>query len=182
MKYLIIPTGIAGSGKSYFAEGLAKELPAIWIGSDGVRKSMFGPDALELINMTEERHKLVFSALHYFTKRALAYGANVIYDAFNGKKWVREDLRDLAAKCDAQPITVWIKTPEKLAFGRATGRGDSEFSWSMPPERHPKNVAQYEPPVNEPNLIEIDGQVDFDKQFKSFSLQLENLRKNWGNL
>jgi predicted kinase len=175
-RYLIFMTGIAGAGKSYFAERLSKKLPAVWLNSDGVRTSMY-ENAHDHSNMTDEKNRLVFAVMDYASKQAFAYGAHVIYDAANNTEPVRAKVRKFARECGVKPVLVLVETPQDIAFERATTRLDGLHAWAMPPERHKSNVERFEPVQDSSGLVTIDGTIPFDEQFKSFREQLDSLEQ-----
>lgn len=73
--YMMI--GVAGSGKSYYAEMIAKQYNAIIVSSDEIRQSCFG-------DVNDQTHNAqVFEIVHKRILIALREGRNAIYDATN---------------------------------------------------------------------------------------------------
>lgn len=73
--YMMI--GVAGSGKSYYAEKLAKEHDAIVVSSDAIRQSCFG-------DVNDQTHNAqVFEIVHKRILTALRAGQSAIFDATN---------------------------------------------------------------------------------------------------
>jgi len=77
MTKITVLVGLSGSGKSYYAEKLAKENNALIISSDDIRKEVYGDAAVQ------KDHAKIFEIVH---ERALEYlrdGVSVIIDATN---------------------------------------------------------------------------------------------------
>lgn len=69
--------GLVGSGKSTYAERLAKEVSATIFSSDKLREEMFG----DVEN--QDNNQKLFQELHKRIKKCLNDGGNAIYDATN---------------------------------------------------------------------------------------------------
>lgn len=69
--------GLPGSGKSDYAQKIAKETGATVFSSDAIRLELFGTE-------NEQRHQdIVFETLHRRVKEALRNGKDAVYDATN---------------------------------------------------------------------------------------------------
>ncbi|GAB6070258.1 bifunctional aminoglycoside phosphotransferase/ATP-binding protein [Thiomicrorhabdus hydrogeniphila] len=123
----ILISGVAGSGKSYFANQLLENLPdfnAIIISSDRIRKSLFGLEAQQRSN-AQQKQQLYSAQMNQKTYRALAdyadiclkNGFNVIIDATFLKQEHRQNFYDLASKNHAKSylfsLSAEIETTEK---------------------------------------------------------------------
>lgn len=69
--------GISGSGKSYYAQELAKKYNAIIHSSDALRKEFYGDESIQ------DNPQKIFIELHQRIKKDLKKGKNVIMDATN---------------------------------------------------------------------------------------------------
>lgn len=93
MRFIML-VGIAGSGKSTYAENYVDEVmyadkgnPAIVIhSSDRIRKELWGDESIQ------NRPDIVFYVMDYRTMRDLADGFDVIYDATNLSRIRREGI------------------------------------------------------------------------------------------
>ena len=176
---LIVFLGFPGSGKTYFSKRLAKQLKAITFNSDALRLSMFG--SLETIEQirSQDHSRLyidVFGAMNYASKQTLISGYSVIYDAQMTKRIDRIRMEKLAEETGAIPILVWVKTSREAAYRRGQERNDSDDSIKYSAEKIMYLVDRFDDVTDLPeateNIIEIDGEIDFNEQFKSFLSQL----------
>lgn len=82
---IIIVLGLPGSGKSYFAERLAKMLHADYTNSDRVRKELFPKRTY-----SDQEKAVVYDAMRKKMEESIALERNVILDATFHKKSTRE--------------------------------------------------------------------------------------------
>lgn len=97
--------GLVGSGKSYYAEKLAKEINATVFSSDKLREEMFG-------NVNEQsKNGELFQELHRRIKECLKSGKNAIYDATNISSKRRRSFLQELNKIDCEKRCVIMATP-----------------------------------------------------------------------
>ena len=89
--YMLI--GLPGSGKSTYAEKLAKGEDAVIVSTDKIREELFGDEAIQ----SNEKYNgnTVFCIAHDRVKLAMLEGKNVIFDATNVKRKDRKYFLDL---------------------------------------------------------------------------------------
>jgi len=98
--YLIILSGLPGTGKSYFAKQISELVPCAVVSSDRVRKALFvAPE------YTRYEHSRVFSVCHEIIKRLLMQSCKVVFDATNLNEGFRQPLYDIANQ-SACPFTL----------------------------------------------------------------------------
>jgi predicted kinase len=181
---LLMFLGYPGSGKSHFARAVADKLGAVRINGDSMRISMFGSrEEIEKIYSTGDRNILnsyVFGGLNYAAEQILARGHDVVYDAHHNKRIDRTELEELAARHDALPVLIWVKTPLEVAVHRGQTREETIDQRRLSEEKIRESIARHQAVTDEPDsgeiVIAIDGQVPFDEQFKSFEAQLETIK------
>ncbi|WP_162356890.1 ATP-binding protein [Metabacillus mangrovi] len=88
--------GLPGSGKSTYAEKLAKEIDAVVFSSDLLREELLG-DVQD-----QSRNDFIFEELHKRINLHLADGGNVIYDATNTNRKRRKHLINHVIKCEVK--------------------------------------------------------------------------------
>ena len=132
------------------------------------------PDKVQLNNQT-------FSAIDYATAQILLAGISVVYDAHHNKRSIRVDMEAIAAKYNALPIVVWIKTPRDVAIERGLTREAAPDSRKMTPERMQEVMARHTDNFDEPlageNVVVIDGTIPFTEQYAAFNEQLATIVK-----
>ena len=119
---IVLVMGLPGSGKSYFAERLAKSLGADYCNSDRLRRLMF----TERTYSAYEKEK-VYKAMLARMKETIALGKDLVLDATFQKKETRDVFRDLAAGAKLFFIKVWADekvTRERLKKTRTFSEAD----------------------------------------------------------
>ena len=91
--FLVILSGLPGTGKSHFARELAKRVPFLIVGSDRLRKVLVPQPCY-----TRDEHIRIFAACHRLVEKLLAEGYRVIFDAANLSERVRQPLYDIAER------------------------------------------------------------------------------------
>jgi uncharacterized protein len=113
--------GLSGTGKSTLAMALAKEIGAIHIRSDAVRKHIFGispydkaPEAAYTDSMSEKTYKAMLTRAEY----AFKTGRPVIMDAVYLSETKRNELGKLAEKYNMTFFGVWCFAPDEITKKR----------------------------------------------------------------
>jgi aminoglycoside phosphotransferase family enzyme/predicted kinase len=127
---LFVTCGLAGSGKSYWAEQLVSALPAIRLRSDVLRKSQHGmaPLAHSESGLGENLYKssaseAVYSSLAEHAATLLALGEHVIVDAACLKKAQRMVLYDAAQNVGSGVSLLHFTAPLDVLRARIYSRG-----------------------------------------------------------
>ena len=76
--FLVLFSGLPGTGKSHFARSLAARVPMMVLESDHLRKSLIAQPAY-----TPDEHAMVFSAAHLLIEELLQEGWRVLFEATN---------------------------------------------------------------------------------------------------
>jgi len=152
-------------------------MPAIWLNSDKIRGAIFdNPIDVE----PELRYDAVFEAIDRFAEAVMKAKQNVIYDANNHKREHRDNHSRLARSSGGRAVVVYVVVAEAISDQRAAEREINPHQIRLTAKALKKHKRLIEPPDPSENLIIIDGNVNFEKQFESFQEQLLVLRKNWG--
>lgn len=162
---LFLLLGYPGAGKSTVSRGLAERFGLTRINSDDLRRYMY--DNVEAIRNTHN-NPAVFGALDYVAEKLLAAGQSVIYDANNNRRKDRIDAGKLAAKYDARPVIIWIRTPLDVAKARNDGRTPDEGYGRIPEARYTQLVANLQEPMADETVIELDGLSAPGEQVQAF--------------
>ncbi len=125
--FLVVLSGLPGTGKSHFARELVQRTPFISLGSDRLRKTL-APRP----KYTREEHLRVFVAAHLLLEELLEQGWRVIFDATNLTERIREPLYEMAARLQAPLALVWFTAPRntirRRLADRAAGRSFDTYS------------------------------------------------------
>lgn len=170
-RYVFMMFGYVGAGKSYTAEWLAEAMQAVHLRADDIRVAMFEKDRPEL--HTPQNKALVNNALYYCAEQILdADVANVVFDANFNQRRVRQKISGLARTYGAQPIIVWVKTPEDIARQRIKARAESGGHVIFHPDIITAMRKTTDLPSDDEPLISIDGLQNAQEQRRSFEQQL----------
>jgi predicted kinase len=118
---IIIVSGLPGSGKSFFAEQLAKKLDAAYVNSDRLRKELFPKRTY-----SDDEKVIVYKAMLKRMAEATKIGRNIVLDATFHKKNARE-LFTMSTKEKINFIEVWADEPiikERLEKSRPYSEAD----------------------------------------------------------
>lgn len=165
----IMMSGLPGSGKSYLSQRLAKELPAVVVETDRVRKVLF----LEPV-YTAEESAAVHRVCQEVIRRLLARGVRVIFDATNLIEFQREALYSLAERSDASLLIVRTVAPEPVVRERLEQRGLNPEDSSDADWRVYRRMLQSEQPIRRRHLC-IDTSEDIDEAIHRI---VEAIRQN----
>lgn len=131
--FLVMLSGLPGTGKSHFARRLSRRLPLVVVGSDRARKALI-PEP----EYTREEHLRVFSACHLVIEGLLIQGFTVVFDATNLTEGFRQPLLDLARRRGASTHIILFTAPLNVIRRRLQDRaagigtdGASDADWSI---------------------------------------------------
>jgi predicted kinase len=129
--FLIMVSGLPGTGKSYFCRHLAQRLPALILESDGLRKALFPSPSY---SAAESRR--LFRACHSLMERLLGRGIPLVFDATNLSEYNREYLYHIAERLGAKLVLVRVEAPPELVRERLRDRvlnpeGNSDADWAV---------------------------------------------------
>ena len=155
-RYLIVLSGLPGTGKSHFANELSQRIPVLIVGSDRMRKALV---ARPKYNPGE--HTRVFSDCHQLIEDLLQEGYRVVFDATNLTDGFRHTLYDIAEKTKTPLSIIWFTAPIDMVRSRLDARAaglsidsHSDADWQIHCRLRPG-----EEPINRPHLI-VDSSQD----------------------
>lgn len=129
--FLIVVSGLPGTGKSYFCRQLAQRLTAVILESDSLRKVLFRSPSY-----SAAESKRLFRAGHLLVEKLLGQGIPLILDATNLTEHYREHLYSVAERLGAKLILVRVEAPPELVYERLKERqldsgSKSDADWSV---------------------------------------------------
>ena len=130
--FLVVVSGLPGTGKSHFCRRLIKDVPALILESDALRKELFSaPD------YSAAESARLFRAAHLLIERLLKKWIPVIFDATNLSEYHREYLYSIADRLGARLVLVRVDAPPELVYKRLKERGEwsgdsnSDADWAV---------------------------------------------------
>jgi predicted kinase len=129
--FFIAVSGLPGTGKSYLCRRLVKNLPAVLLESDVLRKTLF---ASPVYSSEESNH--LFRDIHLLVERLLSKGISAILDATNLSERNREYLYSIADRLKVKLILVQVSAPPELVRQRLQSRqadptNKSDADWAI---------------------------------------------------
>ncbi len=119
-------SGLPGTGKSFFARNLAKQLPFTIVESDAVRKNLF-----PVPKYTAAESASVFIMCHTLILELLKSGFPVIFDATNLNERNRQVLYHIGASSGARLFLVSVEAPSEVVNQRLQMRKASAYAGEM---------------------------------------------------
>ena len=163
---LILVCGLPGSGKSFFARTLSKQLHARYYNSDLLRKELF-PNKR---TYSEEEKQSVYSTLLAITEKDLKDQYTVIIDATFYKNALRLPFYQLAEKLSCKLNIFYIQASEDLIKERTSlVREDSEADFNV----YLKLKNKFEP-IDRAFISLISERNNIDKLIHSALLYLKS--------
>jgi aminoglycoside phosphotransferase family enzyme/predicted kinase len=179
---LFVVRGLAGTGKSTLAEALSGALGAEWLGTDRVRRDLFGPSeqppAYGEGHYRPEMRETVYRELHSRAGDILKNGLSVVLDGtFLSNTWQAEASK-LASRHGALFLLVNCRCPTETAVERIQQRwlAQPHPLSEARPELHDLQRDEDEPtPVGLP-AIEVDTTESLTGQLEAIFERLRNVR------
>lgn len=124
--FLIVLSGLPGTGKSYFARKLTQRLPFLVLASDKLRKALVPSP-----KYTPGESFRLFAACHRLIAESLAEGYPLIFDATNLAGAHREPLYYLADRMNVPLVMVRFTAPQEGIRQRLEQRGACRQPWDF---------------------------------------------------
>lgn len=141
---LVMVMGLPGSGKSYFAKALAKEIEAVYLGSDEVRKEIGLMGSYQIDNKLS-----VYEEMSNRAKEINKSGRSLVLDGTFHLQHVRDLFIFLAKSLSWKLSIIHIKADETLISKRLSKpREDSEADMEV----YLKIKSEFEP-IQEAHLL-----------------------------
>ncbi len=165
--------GYPGSGKSFFARQLAEHFQAAHIHADRIRAELF-----ENPHYDKEENDVIAQLMDYMTGEFLSAGLSVIYDVNAMRLGQRRLLREMARKCHAEPILIWLQIDAESSFTRAGNRDRrrSDDKYAAPTDRATleRIAGGMQNPQNEEYIV-VSGKHTFESQLSAFVKRMREL-------
>lgn len=114
---LILLYGFPGAGKTCFARQLCDEIQAAHLQGDRIRYELF-----EEAKYDRQEDAVINHLVTYMAEEFLRAGVSVVFDVNAARPGQRQKLRDLARRCKAQTILIWLQTDLESSFTRIANR------------------------------------------------------------
>lgn len=151
---IIIVFGLPGSGKSYFASRLAKELKAKYVSSDRIRKQLFN-----IIKYSEQEKMKVYEVMMKEMKEAIHQGEDIVIDATFYLVSIRNKFKETAGVLKGKIHFIEVWADQKIILERLqVSRDYSDADYSV--YLHIKEVFE---PLEEEHLILQSTQENIEK-------------------
>ena len=115
--FLVMLSGLPGTGKSFFALELVKRVPLLVLESDRLRKALVRDP-----KYTRGEHSRVFAACHLLLEEFLGQGRRVLFDAANLTERFRQPVYQIALLASAPLVLIRFTAPEETVRRRLANR------------------------------------------------------------
>ena len=125
--FLVILSGLPGTGKSYFANRLTSHINSVIVGSDRTRKLLISKPVY-----SKSEHARIFAICHRLIEDFLSQGYVTIFKATNLTAKSRLPLKQIARTLDIPSLCLAFTAPEDLIkrrlMDRISGLDKSSYS------------------------------------------------------
>jgi len=163
--FLVILSGLPGTGKSYFANRLTSHINSVIVGSDRTRKLLISKPVY-----SKSEHARIFAICHRLIEDFLSQGYVTIFEATNLTAKSRLPLKQIARTLDVPSLCLVFTAPEDLIkrrlMDRISGLDKSSYSdadWAI----YSKLKPSQEPP--EEKTWTIDSSQDISTPLDKLS-------------
>jgi predicted kinase len=123
--FLVVLSGLPGTGKSHFARELVSRAPLVVLSSDRLRKALVGQP-----KYSAGESSRLFAACHRLIEEFLHEGRKVLFDATNLNEGFRQPLYDIAERLSVPLVLVHLTAPNGVVRQRLTGRSNGQLDSS----------------------------------------------------
>jgi predicted kinase len=124
---LIIFSGLPGVGKTTLAQGLARELGAVYLRIDTIEQAMLGPGRLQ--SPGEEGYRVAYAV----AEENLRMGRIVVADSVNPLWITRQAWRDAASRAGERFVDVAIRCSDRAEHRRRVETRKTDVPGLRPP-------------------------------------------------
>lgn len=160
---LIVLYGFPGSGKTHFAQRLAKTINAVDVSGDKLRGELF-----EKPRFDTEENGVVTHLAQYMSEEFLKAGVSVIFDGNADRVAKRKFLTESAKNVRAATILVWFQIDQETAFARVNQRDkrkkEDRYARSFTKEQFSKYLGAMQAPRQEEKYVVLSGKHSFAMQ------------------
>jgi predicted kinase len=161
--HLILVVGIAGAGKSFFAEQFADTFQAPLVSEDHLRAAL--EPLGELVNKDERA--IVTKLAHDQISELVKTQSTIIVDACCETRTERAEISRKARLKGYEPLLVWVQTAPNIAKLRATKTNRMQpHRRLITPEQHDAAVRRFTAPNASEKTIVFSGKDTYASQAK----------------
>lgn len=115
--FLIVLSGLPGTGKSYISRKLAEHLPCVILSSDAMRRVLFPSPVFD-----DGENQRLFAALHILIEDLLSKNVAILFDATNLVERHRERLYSIIDRLRLKMIILRVEAPPEVVHQRLQAR------------------------------------------------------------
>lgn len=171
--HMIIIVGIAGAGKSFFANQFANTFQAPLVSKASIYESLDGYDL-----PTRAKESISDTLIKASTRELLKTKQSIIIDTNCDTRTDRAELARLARGADYEPLIIWVQTEPLTAKQRVTKPNRQHKTPArMTPDEHDTAVRRFTTPNMTEKAIVISGKHTYASQAKIVLTKLAKPRQ-----
>ncbi len=171
---LIMLYGFPGSGKSYVARQLSDHIKAAHVQGDRIRTELFSNPKYD-----KAENNVINQLMDYMTEEFLNAGISVIYDANALRSAQRHQMREMARKCQAKPLVIWVQIDVDSAYLRTQQRDrrktDDRYAVSVDQKLFDNIASHMQNPANTEDYVVVSGKHVFNTQLGAIMKKLNDM-------
>ena len=171
---LIMLYGFPGSGKSYVARQLSDHIKAAHVQGDRIRTELFSNPKYD-----KAENNVINQLMDYMTEEFLNAGISVIYDANALRSAQRHQMREMARKCQAKPLVIWVQIDVDSAYLRTQQRDrrktDDRYAVSVDQKLFDNIASHMQNPANTEEYVVVSGKHVFNTQLGAIMKKLNDM-------
>ncbi|MEO5950210.1 MAG: AAA family ATPase [Candidatus Saccharimonadales bacterium] len=159
--HMLIMVGIAGSGKSFFAEKFADTFQAPLISDNQLGRHLadFGLHSSESDHLLKKLTDLQLNEL-------LKTGRTIILDIDSDTTSDRALLATKARKNNYETLIIWVQTDQVTAIDRVVKPSKQATSRVMNKDQYERHLKRFMPPTSTENTVVVSGRHTYATQAK----------------
>lgn len=158
--------GLPASGKTFFSQRIAAELKTFFLNADALRMAICPTPTFR-----PKEHAMVFHTVNFIVEQHLLQGQSVVCNANYHVRKHRQELKELAERCDAHFQVIWVDVPYEVAKERIMGRQHEIPAEKMvddPLDILDRMHKHFEQPASEEPVVRISGTIPYAQQREIF--------------
>lgn len=157
--HLIVMVGIAGAGKSFFAEHFAQTFNAPIVSYERLRDELYNSPTF-----SDDEQEIIGRVANHMLAELFKSERTILYEGPSDLRSERTAIAKLAREADYETLFVWVQTESSAAKSRAIKSKKGAFYGQ--PDQFDKALKRFSPPHASEHAVVISGKHTYASQLK----------------